>query len=61
VFGFDDDADAFGSQLVGEPVCDLFGESFLDLRPACEVLDDAGQLREAEDWRPTFQALLNRR
>jgi hypothetical protein len=44
VLGFDDDADAFGVKVAGEPVGDLFGEAFLDLGPAGEVLDDAGEL-----------------
>src|SRR6266478_4252902 len=48
-FGFDDDADAFGVKVVGEPVCALFAEPLLNLWPAREVLDDAGQLRQAED------------
>ncbi len=43
VFGFDDDADALWLQVFGEPVGDLFGESFLDLGAVGEVLDDAGE------------------
>ena len=40
----DDHADTAGLQLCGEPIGDLFGEPFLALGPAGEVLGDAGQL-----------------
>jgi hypothetical protein len=37
VFGFEDDPDAFGVELVVEPIGDLFGEPLLDLEAAGEV------------------------
>jgi hypothetical protein len=43
VLGLDDHADAAGLQLFGQPIGDLFGEPLLALRPAGEVLGDAGQ------------------
>ena len=44
VLSLDDHADTAGLQLFGEPIGDLFGEPFLALGPAGEVLGDAGQL-----------------
>ena len=44
MLGLDDHADAAGLQLCGEPIGDLFGESFLALGSAGEVLGDAGEL-----------------
>jgi hypothetical protein len=44
VLGLDDHADTAGLQLCVEPISDLFGESFLALGPAGEVLGDTGQL-----------------
>ncbi|WUW57967.1 Lrp/AsnC family transcriptional regulator [Streptomyces sp. NBC_01456] len=51
MFGFDDDAHALGFELGLEPVGDLFGEAFLDLRSAGEVLDGAGLAALALDGR----------
>lgn len=51
VFGLDHHPDALGLQLGLQPVGDLFGQAFLDLRTAGEVLDDPGQLGQAEDPR----------
>ena len=43
------DADAFGFQVLLQPVGDLFGEPFLHLGPASEVLDDPGQFGQPQD------------
>lgn len=49
MLGLDHDTDPLGLQLGLEPVGDLFGEAFLDLGAAGEVLQYAGELRQAQE------------
>jgi hypothetical protein len=49
VLGLQNDADSLRLQLVLEPAGDLGRQPLLDLERAGEVVDDAGELREAED------------
>ena len=49
VLGLKQHADAPRAQALGQAVGDLFGQPLLDLRPGREVLDQAGQLGQAED------------
>ena len=42
VLGLDDHANSTGLELFAEPIGDLFGEPFLGLGSAGEVLGDAG-------------------
>ena len=49
MFHLQDHGDAFGVQVRVEAVGDLFRQSFLDLQPACELLEDAGQFGQSED------------
>ena len=52
VIRLDHDADALGRQPVVEEVGDLLGHALLDLEPARVHLDDARDLREADDLAP---------
>jgi hypothetical protein len=49
VLGLEHDADAARAQAVVEPVGDLLGQALLHLQVACEQLDHARQLGEADD------------
>ena len=49
VLGLQHHACAAGVKSRGQAVGDLLGQPFLGLRPGGEVLDEAGQLGQAED------------
>jgi hypothetical protein len=47
--GLHHDSDALGMQVIFQPVSNLYGQAFLDLQLPGEEIDDAGELRQAED------------